>query len=113
MGGCWDQQHTNTIYTSEIQMSMHLTAAAALAPTRQLLQMLWRCLTTKARGKSKPQEPLKTNKDIRVRLGGRLGCSLNEDTNYFLLTINDDIKMESFRLLSQIASILFFKEHVW
>jgi len=38
---------------------------------------------------------------------------LNEDTNYFLLTINDDIKMESFRLLSQIASILFFKEHVW
>jgi hypothetical protein len=56
---------------------------------------------------------LKTNKDIRVGLGGRLGCSLNEDTNDFLLTINDNIKIESFQLLSQIASIFFFKEHFW
>lgn len=94
-------------------MSMQLTAAAALAPTRQLLQMLSRCLSTQAWGKSKPQDPLKTNKDIGVRLGGGLGCSLNEDTNDFLLTINNDIKMESFQLLSQIASIFFFKEHVW
>lgn len=92
MGACSDQQHTNTTYTSKRQMSMQLTAAAALAPTRQLLQMLSRCLSTQAWGKSKPQDPLKTNKDIRVRLGGRLGCSLNEDTNDFLLTINDDIK---------------------
>jgi hypothetical protein len=94
-------------------MSMQLTAAAALGPTRQLLQMFLRCLSTQAWGKSKPQDPLKTNKDMAVRLGGRLGCSLNEDTNDFLLTINDDMKIESLELLSQITSIFFFKEYVW
>jgi hypothetical protein len=50
---------------------------------------------------------------MAVRLGGRLGSSLNEDTNDFLLTINDDMKIESLELLSQIASIFFFKEYVW